>query len=72
KAANLTLFRGGMLASGMISLQVGDGSSNGGDGILGSRDDRGDSGDGDGDRGIGVVHHSSMSALMYGGKGVCG
>ncbi|GKG47055.1 hypothetical protein Tco_0504252, partial [Tanacetum coccineum] len=47
-----------------------DCSSNGGDGILGSGDDRVDSGDGDGDGGVGAVRHSSMSASMDGGKGV--
>ncbi|GKC95653.1 hypothetical protein Tco_1161095, partial [Tanacetum coccineum] len=60
-----------MSASRMISLRVGDGSSNGGDGILGSGDDSSDSGDGDGDGhgGVGAVRHSSMSASMDGGKG---
>ncbi|GKF15670.1 hypothetical protein Tco_0057132, partial [Tanacetum coccineum] len=69
-AANLALFRGSMLALGIMSLWVGDGSSNGRDGILGNGDDRGDNEDGGGNGGIGVVAYSAMRASMGNGMGV--
>ncbi|GKA71870.1 putative reverse transcriptase domain-containing protein [Tanacetum coccineum] len=71
-AANLALFRGGMSASGMISLWVGGGSSNGGDVILGNGDDKGDSGDGGGNGDAGAVRHASMCASKADGDGGVG
>ncbi|GJU59745.1 hypothetical protein Tco_1237511 [Tanacetum coccineum] len=48
------------------------GSSNGGDGILGSGDDRGDSRDGGGNGDVGTVRHALMWASKADGKGVWG
>ncbi|GKG14214.1 hypothetical protein Tco_0353814, partial [Tanacetum coccineum] len=58
------------LASGMISLRIGCGSSDGGNGILGSGDDRGDSKDGNGDRGVGAATQLSTNASMDAGREV--
>ncbi|GKC62879.1 hypothetical protein Tco_1095477 [Tanacetum coccineum] len=57
-----------MSASGMISIQVGDGRSNGGYGINGSGVDNGDNGDGNGDGGVGAEAYSTMSASVDAGK----
>ncbi|GKD79312.1 hypothetical protein Tco_1341933 [Tanacetum coccineum] len=50
--------------------KVGDGRSNGGDGINGSGDDSGDNGDGDG--GVGAKAYSAISASVDAAIGGCG
>ncbi|GJV49484.1 hypothetical protein Tco_1439696 [Tanacetum coccineum] len=63
------LFRDGMSTSRIMYLRVGDGKSNGGDGILGNRDDSGDNGDGGGDGGVGAAAYSAMRASIDAGRG---
>ncbi|GKG39190.1 hypothetical protein Tco_0463335, partial [Tanacetum coccineum] len=46
-----------------------DGKSNGGDGILGNRDDSGDNGDGGGDGGVGATAYLAIRASMDAGRG---
>ncbi|GJW00785.1 hypothetical protein Tco_1556036 [Tanacetum coccineum] len=57
-----------MSASRMISLRVGGGRRNGGDGILGSGDDRGNSRDGGGNGGAGAASQRSTNASMEDGQ----
>ncbi|GKE14365.1 hypothetical protein Tco_1421942 [Tanacetum coccineum] len=62
------LFRGGMLASGMVSLWSSDGKGNGGDSINRSGDDSSDSGDGSGNGGVGAAVYSAKRASMDAGR----
>ncbi|GJU61063.1 hypothetical protein Tco_1238829 [Tanacetum coccineum] len=65
-----------MVTTRVVMVQVGlvcrGGNSSGGDGILGSRDDSGNNGDGGGDGGVGAEAYSTMSALVDGDRGVWG
>nr|GEZ74906.1 hypothetical protein [Tanacetum cinerariifolium] len=65
-----------MSASGIASLRVGDGKSNGGDGngnggdgIKGSRDDSGDCEDAGGDEGVGSTTYLAIHASADGDGG---